>query len=89
MRRIMRLKSRGTEFIDVIEDKGCYIVKNQLGEITLKRKIDDEEGAVAIAQLLSGLQNKYDWKEEISCTRRFWSKICKGCKFCKREIDQD
>ena len=63
MRRIMRLKSRGTEFIDVVQVKDNYIVKNQSGAISLKRNVDDEEGARAIAQLISNLENNYDWKE--------------------------
>ena len=63
MRRIMRLKSRGTEFIDIIQVKDNYVVKNQSGTVSLKRKVDDEKGARVIAQLISNLQNNYGWKE--------------------------
>lgn len=59
----MRLKSRGTEFIDVNKTKNEFIVQNQFGYIVLKRKISDERGARAIANLINNLQNNYDWKE--------------------------
>ena len=47
------------------------------------------------AKTFGELYERIEWelkdnqKQKDECTGQYWSKTCRGCKFCERDIDQD
>jgi len=54
-----------------------------------QKKAEAQEFSSDEVSTIKGDIDVVEYKVFNKCTEKFWSKICKGCKFCKREIDQN